>query len=186
MKFLSLYVLAVLIFTSSVQAREEFWYVGAGGGATFLEDREDAFDNVDEKSTMGKLYVGYRASSYVAFEAEYSDLGEYDYTRGPLEEKAKYQAASFLIVIMYPLVWDDFELLTPIGVSIIDSDYGIDDETIAGGRLGFGLAYTPTKHFTIRAGADVTVFKLEATVDDVTEEFTQNLVSTYITLQYNF
>ena len=182
MRLFSLYILALFVLSSTAQAREEFWYLGAGGGATFLEDKDDAFDEIDEKSTVIKAYTGYRASTYLAFELEYSYMGEYDYTKSIIEDKAEFSALTASIVVMYPLIWEDFELYTPIGISGISADYGVDDEIVGGYRLGFGVAYTPSKHFTMRLGGDVTVFELESGDED----YKQNLASAYVTLQYNF
>jgi len=191
MRLFSLYLLAVLVLTSSVQAREEFWYVGAGGGATFLEDKDDLFTEIDEKSTTVKAYVGYRVSTYIALEVDYAYYGEYDYA-GVLDRpaslattgRAKYAALSASIVVMYPLIWDGIELFTPVGICLIDAQTDLGDKTTGGYKLGFGMAYTPSfsKHLTMRVGTEVLVFDLEA----ADESFKQNLASAYVTLQYNF
>jgi len=193
MRIFNLYILAVLVFTTSVQAREEFWYVGAGGGITSFEDRDGAFDKVSNKGSMAKAYVGYRASTFVALELDYAYLGAYDYTRntsdGIVSDTLKSSALSFCIVVMYPLDIgiDGIELFTPVGGSLIKNDYGNDDEIISAGKLGFGIAYNPTKHLTIRVGADLNIYKVETFVDvDTTTDLTINLLSTYATLQYNF
>jgi len=182
MRLIYLYVLALLVFTGSVQAREEFWYAGLGGGVTFLNDKDNAFTDIDEKSNMAKAYVGYRASTYLAFELEADYLGKYDYSRGALEDKAEFSTASLAIVVMYPLIWEDFELYTPIAVSAISADYGVKSETIGGYKLGFGVAYTPTKHFSMRLGGDVTIFDLEYA--DIT--YKQQLSTVNLSLQINF
>ncbi|MDF1881919.1 outer membrane beta-barrel protein [Sulfurimonas sp. MAG313] len=183
MRFISLYILMVLIFSSSAQAREEFWYMGMGAGTTFLEDRDNAFTSINNKGKTAKIYMGYRVSQYLAFEVDYAYLGRYDYVlRDVIVGEAVYQAPSFSILVMYPMGWDELELITPVGVSFVNSDYGPKSGMLLGPRLGFGVAYTPTKHFTMRLTADVTVFEFEA----VGEKFTQNLVGTYFTLQYNF
>ena len=191
MRLVYLYMLAVLLSVTSVEAREEFWYVGAGGGATFLDDKDDLFTEIDEKSTTVKAYVGYRVSTYIALEIDYAYYGEYDYA-GLLDlpatpgttGKAEYSALTGSIVVMYPLVWDGIELFTPVGLSLIDAKTDIKDKTTGGYKIGFGVAYTPSfsKHFTMRVGADVLVFDLEAGDED----YKQNLVSTYATIQYNF
>ena len=181
MRLISLYILAMFVLSSTVQAREEFWYLGVGGGTTFLED-DDAFTSIDEKSDTLKAYVGYRASTYVAFELEYAYLGEYNYSQGPLEEKAEYSTVGLAIVVMYPLVWEDLDLYTPIGISGVAADYGVDDEIVSGYKLGFGVAYTPTKHFTMRVGGEVVFFDL----DVIDETYRQQLSSVYATIQFNF
>ena len=182
MRLLGLYMFIILLCVSTAQAREEFWYLGAGGGSTFLQDKEDAFEEIEEKSFTAKTYLGYRASHYLALELEYAYLGEYDLIRASVEDKAEFSALSFSIVVMYPLVFEDFELYTPVGISAIAADYGIDDDVIGGFKLGFGIAYTPTKHFTMRMGGEVTVFDLE--VEET--KFKQNLASVYATVQVNF
>ncbi|PHR59507.1 MAG: hypothetical protein COA44_00775 [Arcobacter sp.] len=191
MRIFNLYILVVLFLSSSVQAREEFWYFGAGGGATFLEDKDELFTDIDEKSTTVKAYVGYRVSTYIALEIDYAYYGEYDYqgilgadaTPGT-SGTAEYSALSASIVVMYPLIWDGIELYTPIGLSLIDTKTDIKDKTTGGYKLGFGVAYTPSfsKHFTMRVGTEILVFDLEG--ED--EDFKQNLASAYVTLQYNF
>ena len=193
MRLVYLYLLAVVLTVTSVEAREEFWYVGAGGGATFLNDKNDLFDEIDEKSFTARAYVGYRASTYIALEIDYGYYGEYDYT-GVLDhtlvEKgtAEYKALTGSIVVMYPLVWDGIELFTPIGLCLIDTKTDEKSKTTTGYKAGFGVAYTPSfsKHFTMRVGVDVLVFDLEH--EDATEnkDYKQNLVSTYATIQYNF
>lgn len=191
MRIFGLYLLVILLFSSAAQAREEFWYLGAGGGATFLEDKDELFTSIDEKSTTAKAYVGYRVSTYIALEVDYAYYGEYDYqgllgnTATPgTSGSAEYSALSASIVVMYPLIWDGFELFTPVGVSLVDTQTDIKNKTTGGYKLGFGLAYTPSfsKHFTMRTGAEVLVFDLEG--ED--EDFKQNLASVYMTLQYNF
>jgi len=191
MRLVYLYLLAVVLTVTSVEAREEFWYVGAGGGATFLNDKDDLFTDIDEKSFTAKAYVGYRVSTYIALEIDYGYYGEYDY-KGLLGNaatpnttgKAEYKALTGSIVVMYPLVWDGIELFTPIGLCLIDTKTDIKSKTTGGYKAGFGVAYTPSfsKHFTMRIGVDVMVFDLEG----ADEDFKQNLVSTYATVQYNF
>jgi len=191
MKLFSLYLFTVLLFTSSVQAREEFWYMGAGAGATFLEDSDDLFSSSEEKSTAYKAYVGYRVSTYIALEIDYAHFGTYEYA-GLLGNpatpnttgSAEYAALSANIVVMYPLIWDGIELYTPIGIAMIDAKTDLKDKTIGGYKLGFGMAYTPpfSKHFTMRLGAEVLVFDLEVGE----ETYKQNLASVYATFQYNF
>ena len=191
MRLVYLYLLAVVLTATSVEAREEFWYMGAGGGATFLDDKDDLFTDIDEKSTTVKAYVGYRISTYIALEIDYAYYGEYDYaglvgnpSTPNTTGKAKYSALTGSIVVMYPLIWDGIELFTPIGISLIDAQTDIKDKTTGGYKAGFGVAYTPSfsKHFTMRVGIDILVFDLEGTDED----FKQNLVSTYATVQYNF
>jgi len=188
MRFISLMSLIMLLTFTSLEAREEFWYMGVGGGATFLEDADDAFNEIDEKSFIAKAYTGYRASNYVAFELEYAYLGEYDYRRLGIEDKADYSALSLEIVVMYPLVIDGLELFTPVGGSAILTDYGdnpeLDNKIVFGYKLGFGAAYTPPsyKHFTMRLGVEVFSFEIESTLED----YRQNIASAYATVQYNF
>ncbi len=188
MRLLYLYLLAAVLTVTSVEAREEFWYMGAGGGVTFLNDKDDLFNEIDEKSTTVKVYVGYRVSTYIALEIEYAYYGERDYkgvlTATSVTGKAEYAALTGSIVVMYPLIWDGIELFTPIGLSLIDAKTDIKDKTTGGYKAGFGLAYTPSfsKHFTMRVGVDILVFDLTAGDED----YQQNLASAYATLQYNF
>ena len=182
MRLLSLYLLAILLLSSSVQAREEFWYMGVGGGVTFLDDKDDAFTSIEEKSTVAKAYLGYRASTYLAFEMEYAHLGTYEYQRSIISEEAELSTLGISIVVMYPLVVEELELYTPLSWAVMDADYVVQNEFIGTYKLGFGIAYTPTESFTIRLGTDVTVFELESSG----ETYKQNLVSAYTSLQYNF
>jgi len=184
MRLVSLYILLVLLFTSSVQAREEFWYVGAGGGGTSLDDKDAVFSEVEKKDTVVKAYVGYRVSTYIALEAEYVDFGTYDVKLADTTETQSLDVSAFdlSIVVMYPLIFDDFELFTPVGLSTVLTDFAGKKDDVFGYKLGFGVGYTPVKHFSLRLGGNINVFDLETQG----VEFKQNLYSYYLTAQYNF
>jgi len=182
MRLITLYLFIILLLTSAAESREGFWYVGAGGGATFLDDKDKAFVSIDEKSFTAKAYVGYRASDYLAFELEYAYLGNYDFTIGSVEDTAEAQSLGANIVVMYPLIWDGIELFTPLGLTAIKADYGIRDKTTGGYKFGFGVAYTPTKVFTMKLGVEANFFSLRSGGDD----FDQHISSVYAALQYNF
>ncbi len=187
MKFIHIFVLLALISLSSAEAREEFWYVGAGGGTTYLDDKDDIFDDSESAASMVKAYVGYRVSTYIAVEIDYSYYGDYKYTySGPhavVEDEVNYQTLSFSIVVMYPLIWDDFELYTPVGGTLVDVDYGVDNEKGYGYKVGFGVAYTPTEAFTIRLGTEYQILRYDSRDGN---NLQQNLTSVYGAVQYNF
>ena len=186
MRLVFLIMLGFVLTLGTAQAREEFWYAGAGGGATYVDDDAGAFAELDNKGGMYKVYGGYRLSTYVAIELEYADYGDYNYRIGRYNDEISYKSLTASLVIMYPLIWDEIELFTPLGGSAVYTDYGIDNKTLGGFKYGFGMVYTPSnyKEFSLRIGWDKLVLDIDNGDDD--QKYKQNISSFYITAQYNF
>jgi hypothetical protein len=182
-----IYLLLFLLLTmSSAQAREEFWYAGAGAGATYVDDDAGLYEELDNKGAMYKVYGGYRVSTYIALELEYADYGDYNYRIRTVRDEISYKSLTASIVVMYPLIWDEIELFTPIGGSAVYTDYGRDSKTFGAYKLGFGMVYTPESHkeFSLRLGWDVLVLDVDHGDDD--KKYKQNISSFFATVQYNF
>lgn len=124
--------------TGTAAAQEKAFYVGAGGGGTNFESGTlnvelpgtppqlvDA--SIDDSDGNVRVYAGYRWSPNLAFEAVYSDLGEFEFIDAADRFDATYEASSFDLAAVGLLpIWDGrIDLFARAGIAFWSSDEGI-------------------------------------------------------------
>lgn len=135
--------------TSSPVFAENF-YAGASVIQTYVDDF-----GLDDDTTGGKIYGGYRFNEYFAVEASYFDFGELENRVSSLE----IDGFGISAVGSYP-VTSKLEIFGKLGVQYWDADargpivQGLNDDSDTDAFYGIGVRYSITDSISIQAEAE--------------------------------
>jgi len=183
MKFAALAVLGFLAFAGfapQASAADNGFYLGAGVTRT---DFKISVDGIDDSETLDdssfKIIAGIRPLDWLAFEANYLDLGKAKFEDGSgVSVDSKAITASVLFLKEFQIV----DIYGRVGAAKWDSDYnvqGVGTVSDDGWEPTFGVGVGV--HFgSVGARLEYEMFKTEALDDDVNNDIkTLSLSVTY-------
>lgn len=160
-------------------------YIGVGGSYvtdTFESDLEDALDtvlpgvSVDIDESWGvNVVAGYRLLPFLAAEAEYEYIDEFDINASPLKATLEAQSVTGNLKWIVPTWRIQPYLLTGVGFTRwkLEDKVGLgvsETSTDFAGRLGAGLDVYITKHILVTAGANAVLSATDFSVAGVDVE----------------
>ncbi len=150
-------ILGTLI-TSTVLAETSGYYTGV----SYLS-AENGMAGQSEYGSGYEILVGYKINSLFAVEANYLDLGSFDFNSSNTEYSIDSDAFSISALYTYPI--DDFNLIGKLGylfgnedVSTIPEVDHLSDVSINSLVLGAGLSYKLNKTIEIKTEFNITSY----------------------------
>jgi len=161
------------------------FYIGIGIGNMKYHDDGLVSNNLDDKNSGTKLYLGFQFNKITSIEYSYIDYGEYK----SYIISQKFKEHKLGVNFGYPLKNEELRPFVNVGLASISRDitsgyvYQSDDGGF-GLAFGLGVQYEPKflKGVGVRVGYDSSLFSQEIGA----YTYDQRLDMTYIALQYKF
>lgn len=162
--------LALLTGAAATPVFADDFYLGGAVIQTYVDDF-----GLDDDTTGGKLFAGYRFNEYFAVEASYFDFGEFEDRANSLEVDGFGLAA----VVSYPIT-SDLDIFGKIGIQDWDAEtrgpiaQGLSTDSDTDAFYGIGVRYSITDSISVQAEAEryeIEDFDLDAASIGITFNF---------------
>lgn len=178
-------------------------YAGVGLGATYFEDNGMIEDTnleagftllqFDNSASGVKLYGGYKFNAVAAVEASYTHYGEFALRETVFGTTKTIAPTSFCIAanLGYDFLEGEIRPFGILGLSFMDLDKWVDDDTGVGVRVGLGIQYDPASLHGVgfRLAYEGDAFGVETGLPagrHLKGEYSQALGMLYFSAQYRF
>jgi len=160
--------LALMMAASSAMAqmKDSGWYIGGGGGPTYLQSVCDGFqaaggyESCDDTSVGWKVILGKKVYTYTFLELQYTDAGEANIvapgSTGTIAINPR-MLSLFLKLEVPVAVQDRLGVFVKLGGNYYDTQYdgtgvysGANGDNGAAAAIGAGVSWRGWDHFSVR------------------------------------
>jgi hypothetical protein len=178
-------------------------YVGIGLGSTAFNDNGMVDDinrelgsytlELDDSSSGFKLYGGYKFNKIAAVEAAFTHYGDFHLKEYVFGTSGTFSPSSLSLSanLGYDFADGQFRPFALIGLSHVDLDGWVEDDTQAGIHIGFGVQYDPVQlnGFGFRLAYEADAVSVNTGISGATyieENYGQSVGMLYISAHYRF